>query len=154
MLALKPLNKKTIVEKNKFSRKLMVWAGVAYNLKNDLVFFRQGETVNADRYQSAILAPFVVPLCRQHNLVFQQDSAPCHTATRVAESLRTENIDFGRKKIGRQTTLISIPLTTVHGVCWSRRCTVGHQRIRRTWRAKFDELNFVRPPCTYLFIAI
>ena len=26
----KPLNKKTIVEKNKFSRKLMVWAGVAY----------------------------------------------------------------------------------------------------------------------------
>ena len=26
----KPLNKKTIMEKNKFSRKLMVWAGAAY----------------------------------------------------------------------------------------------------------------------------
>ena len=76
----------------------MVWAGVAYNLKTDLVFYRQGETVNADRYQSAILAPFVVPLCRQHNLVFQQDSAPCHTATRIAEFLRTENIDFWTKE--------------------------------------------------------
>ena len=30
----KPLNKKTIVEKNKFSRKLMVWAGVAHGLLN------------------------------------------------------------------------------------------------------------------------
>ena len=94
----KPLNKKTIVEKNKFSRKLRIWAGIAYNLKTDLVFFRQRETVNADRYQSAILAPFVIPLCRQRNLVFQQDSAPCHTATRVAEFLRTENIDFWTKE--------------------------------------------------------
>ena len=49
--------------------------------------------MNVDRYQSAVLAPFVVPLCRQHNLAFQQDSA---LATRqpVAEFLRTENIDF------------------------------------------------------------
>ena len=94
----KPLNKKTIVEKNKFSRKLMVWAGVAYNLKTDLVFFRQGVTVNADLYQSAILVPVVVPLCRQHNLIFQQDSAPCYTATSVAEFLRTENIYFWTKE--------------------------------------------------------
>ena len=59
--------------------------------------------MNADRYQSAVLAPFVVPLCRQHNLVFQQDSAPCHTATsrRIFEEGKYRF--FGRKKICRQT---------------------------------------------------
>lgn len=94
----KSLNEKTVVEKSKFSRKLMVWAGVAHNLKTDLVFFRQGETLDADRYQSAILAPIVVPLCQQHDLVFQQDSAPCHTAKRNAEFLRSENINFWTKE--------------------------------------------------------
>ena len=45
----KSLNEKTVVEMSKFSRKLMVWAGVAHNVKTDLVFFRQGETLDADR---------------------------------------------------------------------------------------------------------
>ena len=94
----KPLNKNTIVERNKFSRKLMVWAGVAHNVKTDLVFFKQGDNLNADRYLSDILAPIVVPTCRKHNLHFQQDSAPCHTATKISEYLKSENVGFWTKE--------------------------------------------------------
>ena len=54
--------------------------------------------MDADRYQSAILAPIVVPLYQQHDLVFQQDSAPYHTAKRNAEFLRSENINFWTKE--------------------------------------------------------
>ena len=91
-------NKKSIVERRKFCRRMMVWAREAHNLKTDLIFFKQGETLNADRYKSSILAPVVTPFCREHKLAFQQDSAPCHTATKIVDFLKSENVDFWTKQ--------------------------------------------------------
>ena len=71
-----PLNKNTIVERNKCSIKQMVLAGVVHDLKNDLVFFKQGDTLNTDWYLSDILAPIVVPTCGKQNLHFHQEFAP------------------------------------------------------------------------------
>ena len=135
----KPLSKKTIVEKNKFSRKLMVWAGVAYNLKTDLVLFRQGETVNADRYQSAILAPLSSAQPR-----FPTGLRPLPHGNQIRRIFDDGKYRFlDERRLAAKLPLISIPLTTVYGVCWSRRCTVSHQRICRTWRTKFDELGII-----------
>ena len=69
------------------------------------------------------------------------DSAPCHTATRVAEFFRTENIEFCTKVDWPPNSPDLNPLDYgIWGVL-GRRCTVSHQRICRTWRAKFDELG-------------
>ena len=49
----------------------MICAGVARNISSDLLFFRNGDTLNADRYQNEVLAPILIPLCRQHQQIFQ-----------------------------------------------------------------------------------
>ena len=88
----KPLNKNTIVERNKFSRKLMVLAGVAHNLKTDLVFFKQGDTL------SDIFISHSCFYLSQTQSSFQQDSAPCHIATKISDYLKSDNVGYWTKE--------------------------------------------------------
>ena len=62
-----------------------------------MVFFRQGETVNADRPKCNFSSFRRSPLSSAQPR-FPTGLPPCHTATRVAEFLRTENIDFWTKE--------------------------------------------------------
>jgi len=58
---------------------LMVWGGVHYAGKTNLIVIRQ--TLNAQRYCDDILLPVVVPFMRRNNrIVFQHDNARPHTA--------------------------------------------------------------------------
>jgi len=58
---------------------LMVWGGVHYAGKTNLIVLRQ--TLNAQRYCGDMLCPVVVPFMRKNNcFVFQQDNARPHTA--------------------------------------------------------------------------
>ena len=95
----KPLNTKTVVEKRKFPPKIMVWAGIAHNLKTTLFFIEKGSTLNANKnkYKNNILRDIVVPFCRKNKLMYQQDGAPCHTAKICSDYLKSENIEFWDK---------------------------------------------------------
>ena len=58
---------------------LMVWGGVHYAGKTNLIVIRQ--TLNAQRYCDDILRHVVVPFMRRNNrFVFQHDNARPHTA--------------------------------------------------------------------------
>ena len=93
----KPLNSTTVVEKRKFPPKIIVWAGIAHNLKTTLFFIEKGSTTNANSYKDNILTEIVVPVCRKNKLIYQQDGAPCHTAKICSDYLKSENIEFWDK---------------------------------------------------------
>ncbi|KFM66907.1 Transposable element Tcb2 transposase, partial [Stegodyphus mimosarum] len=67
---------------------VMVWVAIAYNTRSPLVLFRG--TLTAQRYVHEILQPHVLPLMqRLPGVVYQQDSAPPHTARVSQDCLRT-----------------------------------------------------------------
>ena len=57
---------------------VMVWAGIGYGYSTQLVVI--GGNLNAQKYRDHILAPHVVPLLQNHNVisVFQQGNARPH----------------------------------------------------------------------------
>ena len=71
---------------------LMVWGGVHYTGKTNLIVIR--ETLNAQRYFDNILRPVVVPFVRRNNrFVFQQDNARSHIARLSMNFLQTNNVN-------------------------------------------------------------
>ena len=63
---------------------VMIWAGVSFSGKTDLIFVEQGIKINAQNYVSDILQSVVMPWGQKtypdQQWVFQQDSAPAHRA--------------------------------------------------------------------------
>lgn len=83
-------NPHIIHEKPLHDQKVTVWAGVSAKTIIGPFFFREGETVDGDRYRW-ILAHYVIPKMREKNLLnfwFQQDGAPCHTAIKTMNFLK------------------------------------------------------------------
>ena len=86
-------------QRSKFSRKLMVSAGVCYGGKSRLHFVAEGVKISAQTYTETLL-PLLVEDCSnllQHDYVFQQDGAPGHFARQTQEWLATNCPDFINK---------------------------------------------------------
>lgn len=88
-------------EENRFSKKVMVSAGVSWNGKTSIHFIDTNTAkVNADRYLGLLendLLPDCRELHRRGNFIFQQDGATSHTANKTQRFLLTENINFIKK---------------------------------------------------------
>ena len=73
---------------------IMVWAGVSWNHRTDLVVVPP-PGLNSQRYVDEILTPHVLPVCgrRRNKLIFMQDNARAHTAdnTRAKSYTRIES---------------------------------------------------------------
>ena len=70
---------------------LMVWGGVHYDGKTNLVVLRQ--TLTAQRYCDLVLPHVVLPVMAQHNgHVLQQDNARPHTARLTTGFLQENNV--------------------------------------------------------------
>ena len=75
-----------------------MWGGISYNGKTRLRFIKPGVKINAAEYQKKILAPFLakdVPkLYSDGDFIFQQDSAPSHSARSTIKFLSDRKIKF------------------------------------------------------------
>ena len=56
----------------------MVWGGIAYGIKSQLIIVAGNMT--AVRYRDEILCPVAVPLVQQRNLILQKYNAPPNVA--------------------------------------------------------------------------
>ena len=73
---------------------VMVWAGIGYGYRTQLVVI--DGNLNAQKYRDHVLAPHVVPLLQNHNVIsiFQQDNARPHIARDNIQFLPKNNINF------------------------------------------------------------
>ncbi|KAK6014970.1 hypothetical protein OSTOST_19633 [Ostertagia ostertagi] len=81
-------------------RGLMVWAGVSWNGKTDLLLVEPGLKINAD-YYIAQLRDEILPSCSRlyphGNFVLQQDWAPAHAARKTVEFLESVDVEYLKK---------------------------------------------------------
>ena len=83
--------------------------------QNWAVFVDRGVTINGAYYRGVLLAQQLVPCIRQISFdffIFQQDSAPTHTAR---ETVNVKHLHSSLQICGRRTALTSIQLTTKSG---------------------------------------
>ena len=75
-------SQRLIKQREKFSRHVMVSAGISFKGKGRLHFVAEKAKVNAKYYTEELL-PRLLEDCRTslgHNFIFQQDGAPAHTS--------------------------------------------------------------------------
>lgn len=89
-------NIKCIQQRVKFPAKVMVWSYITSRGLGPIVIVEG--MVNADKYME-ILDTYLFPTAHQHfkrteKWIFQQDSAPCHTAKKVKEYFRKKKIEL------------------------------------------------------------
>ena len=73
---------------------VMVWAGIGYGYRTQLMVI--DGNLNGKKYRDHVLAPHVVPLLQNHNVIstFQQDNARPHIARDNIQFLQNNNINF------------------------------------------------------------
>ena len=88
-------------EQNRFSKKVMVSAGVSWNGKTGIYFLdTQTVKVTAERYVDLLqehLLPDCVGMYPNNNFIFQQDGATCHTANLTQNFLSQQPNRFIKK---------------------------------------------------------
>ena len=85
-----------LMQRAKFSQRVMVSAGVCYGGKGRLHFIPDTTKINA-KYYSQDLLPLLLEDCQnllQNDFVFQQDGAPAHTARQTHDWLATNIPEF------------------------------------------------------------
>ena len=88
-----------IRQRARFSRRIMVSAGVCYSGKGRLHFIPERAKINAAYYTQQLL-PKLTEVCRAlmgEDFVFQQDGAPAHSACQAQEWLEQNCPDFIKK---------------------------------------------------------
>jgi hypothetical protein len=94
--------KRLVRETTHFNRHVMVSAGVSARGKTKLHFVKPGVKINAQYYSNTLLKDGLLPDCRilypRGDFIFQQDSAPSHTAQTTITLLREQNPAFLTKE--------------------------------------------------------
>ena len=92
-------NQRLLHQRAKFSRRVMVSAGVCFNGKGHLHFVSEKAKINADYYVNTLL-PALLQDCREQvgdEYIFQQDGAPAHSANLTQDFLQRNCPDFVKK---------------------------------------------------------
>lgn len=85
-------NARYTIRTTKHSPKVMVWGSFSYAGRGSLYFVDQGQTVNAEEYKKILTSKVPITM-RIHNCqIFQQDSAPAHTAKSVRQWFTSNGI--------------------------------------------------------------
>ena len=85
-----------LVQRAKFSARVMVSAGICYGGKGRLHFVTDKAKINAEHYMANLL-PKLIEDCKDvapRDFIFQQDSAPAHAARQTQEWLQQNTPDF------------------------------------------------------------
>lgn len=85
-----------VQEKQKFSKSVMVSAGVSEMGCTDIYFIEPGVKIDGKYYRDVLLKDCLLPDMRAitPDFIFQQDSAPSHTARETVQLLIDETHDF------------------------------------------------------------
>ena len=97
-----------LIERAKFTSRVMVSAGVCLQGKGRLHFVQEKSKVNADYYMNELLQNLMDDchyLLGQH-FIFQQDGAPAHAAKSTQQWLAAQCPDSSRRMHGLQTAQI------------------------------------------------
>ena len=83
---------------------VMVWAAISENWRSPLIFVKEDAKLNANSYIQDILiyTPAHVEMkkhFKDHPFMFQQDSAPSHTANRTQDWCESRFLAFWRKEL-------------------------------------------------------
>jgi inhibitor of nuclear factor kappa-B kinase subunit alpha len=92
-------SERLLVQRAKFSARVMVSAGVCFNGKGRLHFVPEKAKINAAYYTDHLL-PLLVQDCNNllgNDFVFQQDGAPAHSSHQAQDWLELHCSDFLRK---------------------------------------------------------
>jgi transposase len=87
-----PKGKRPMVQKSKFSKKIMLWGGISSRSRTPIIALTQ--TMNSDGYIN-MLQTEVVPWINenmQSGCVFQQDNATVHTSKKTQKFLEDSNL--------------------------------------------------------------
>lgn len=85
-------NAKYTARTMKHSQKIMVWGCFSRFGRGSLYFVEQGKTVNALEYKKILQSKVPIAMTIHGTTLFQQDSAPCHTAKSVRDWLTSNGI--------------------------------------------------------------
>jgi transposase len=77
----------------KHSPKIMIWGCFAGAGRGSLVFIPVGETVNAEKYLQILQGRLQRSMTLLNCNIYQQDSAPCHTAKIVKNWMKSQRIN-------------------------------------------------------------
>ncbi|XGW13688.1 hypothetical protein V3C99_000200 [Haemonchus contortus] len=78
----------------------MVWAGVSWNGKTELLFVEPGLKINAEYYVQQLredIQPSCSRLYRDGNFVLQQDWAPAHASRKTLAFLDSVDVEYLKK---------------------------------------------------------
>ena len=85
-------NENTFESTEKFSKTLMVWAGIGYNYKSELIFVES--TLGSAQYIKMLIENKVIEDIKNkisdREVFFQQDGAPAHNSKNTKEYLRSK----------------------------------------------------------------
>lgn len=76
---------------------LSVWGAISYQHKGPLFVIPKGQRMNGEFYRNNVLGPIGVPFYQKHveesgAAVWQQDSAPCHTAKATKDYMESKGL--------------------------------------------------------------
>lgn len=112
-------------------KRVMVWAGVGYNLKTPLVFISEGTKINQVVYRN-LLRHEVRAWMKEKALdfTFQQDGAPAHTANETQAWCERNFSDFIRKEHWPPSSPDLTPLDySIWGILQQKVCAQPHKDI-------------------------
>lgn len=85
-----------ILERSKYSKRIMVWAGVSWYGKSKIILIGNTESINSKKYQNVVskaLSSIRGIFSAQPRWIFQQDGARCHTSRSTRDWLLNKDID-------------------------------------------------------------
>jgi hypothetical protein len=83
-------------ERAKFSRRVMVSAGICFSGKGRLHFVEEAAKINSDYYIASLLPKLLqdAQSLVGNNFIFQQDGAPAHSSRKTQDWIRERNAAF------------------------------------------------------------
>src|ERR1700743_2633457 len=126
--------RRLLIQRAKFSRHVMVSAGVCFGEKGRLHFIPENVKVNTDFYVNDLL-PKLIEDCKSllpNHFVFQQDGAPAHSSRLTQEWIEQHSPEFVRKD---EWPPNSPDLNTLHYHVWAlclsgTKCSLHSQPTR------------------------
>ena len=79
-------------------KKVMVWGGISFNGRTELVIIDSNERINSKIYQEKVWTPFLKTekqkLFGKKKFLWHHDSAPCHTSKSTINFMKERRLKF------------------------------------------------------------
>ncbi|XGW24168.1 hypothetical protein V3C99_005958 [Haemonchus contortus] len=142
--------REVMVERSRFPRSVMVWAGISSLGKTKLVFVEKGVKINAEIYRKQILEDAAIPWAESNaknvNWTFQQDWAPADSAKKTLQWCETMLPDFWTKEVRPSNSPDLNPMDfAVWSILEQKACAIEHRSLESLKKALLEAWNEISP---------